>query len=268
MMRDHWNRAALQWRHVGQPLRPAPADIQALKQLLTPHQSARALLLGVTPEIARAVEGAGIRLIAIDRNIEMIQLVWPWAETRDAVAMCGDWKSLPLADASVQWVVGDGCFTLLDYPNGYQGVLREIHRVLSPGGSLVMRYFCRPGQRETFAHIAEDLRSRRIGNIHVLKWRVAMALQGTIQEGVPVDKIWHAINEIVPCREELERHTGWSRVEIDTFDVFRGSSAKFTFPSLDEVREISTPLFQEMSVQIPDYELGSCCPTLVYRSKL
>jgi hypothetical protein len=69
---------------------------------------------------------------------------------------------------------------------------------------------------------------------------------------------------MVPMREELELLTGWSRRVIDTFDVFRGSPATFTFPTLEEVRKISSSLFLETSIYFPQYELGSRCPTVVY----
>jgi SAM-dependent methyltransferase len=179
--------------------------------------------------------------------------------------MCGDWSAIPVASGSIQCVVGDGCFTLLDYPRGYERVFLEIHRILGPGGSLAVRYFCRPTESESLSRIEEDLMCRRIGNAHVLKWRLAMALHGSVREGVPAVQIWQKFNELVPKREKLELHLGWDRREIDTFDVFRGSPAIFTFPTLDEVKEVADPMFCEISHHIPTYELGSCCPTLTYR---
>src|SRR5262245_46649353 len=106
MARDHWHRAALQWQLVGPPLRPAPADIQQLTPLFTACDSARAVLLGVTPEIARAASSAGVPMIAVDRNIEMIQLVWPRADVGNGAAMCSDWSRLPLTSGAASCVVG------------------------------------------------------------------------------------------------------------------------------------------------------------------
>src|SRR5688572_13341133 len=233
--------------------------------VLAPSSSAVALLLGVTPEIARLASTLGIRMLAVDRTLEMIQLIWPRTELRDGAAVCGDWTTIPLPNRSVSCVVGDGCFTLLRHPDGYRRIFAEMHRLLIPGGRFAMRFFCRPIEREALAQIEDDLTNRRIGNIHVLKWRVAMALQNTIQEGVAVDKIWHAISAMVPDRDQLGRVMGWSRNEIDTFDVFRGSPATFTFPTLDEIREISGLHFLEASIHVPSYELGPLCPTVVYK---
>jgi SAM-dependent methyltransferase len=172
-----------------------------------------------------------------------------------------------LPESFVQCAIGDGSFTLLRYPQGYHQVFREIHRVLKPGGGLAIRYFCRPNDSEALTQIEEDLRNRKIENIHVLKWRVAMALHQSIHLGVPVDEIWQALNKMIPDRDELERHTGWNRRVIDTFDVFRGSPAVFTFPTLEEIRQISAPFFLETSTYIPQYELGPCCPTVIYRRR-
>lgn len=199
--------------------------------------------------------------------MDMIQRVWPRTDVRESVPLCGDWKTIPLGDGSVPCVVGDGCFTLLDYPHGYRGVFREVQRVLSPGGRFAMRYFCRPTESESLAQIGEDLWTRRIGNADVLKLRLAMALHGTIQEGVAVDKIWRRFNEMVPERAKLELHLGWGRKEIDTFDVFRDSPAAFTFPTLEEIRDISSSLFVETSIHVPHYELGSRCPTVIYEPR-
>jgi SAM-dependent methyltransferase len=264
MARDHWHRSALQWQYVGQPLKPAPADVELIMPLLTPGESTRALLLGVTPEIARAANNIGARMISMDRNMEMIQMVWPRTNAQNGAAICGDWTMIPFRSNSVSCVIGDGCFTLMKYPDGYLRVFAEVHRILIPGGQFAMRSFCRPAVAESLAQITEDLRNRRIGNFHVLKWRVAMALQRTIQEGIAVEKIWHALNDMAPEREQLERLMGWNRNEIDTVDVYRGSPAIYTFPTLDEIREILGPRFQETSVHFPTYELGSCCPSVVY----
>jgi SAM-dependent methyltransferase len=218
----------------------------------------------VTPEIARAARGLGIRLIAVDRCLDMIHGVWPDGEVGEGIVLCGDWRAIPLADGSVAGVIGDGCFTLLDYPQGYRKVFQEVHRVLSPEGRFVMRYFCRPDRAEPLDLIEEDLWARRIGNVHVLKWRLAMALHGTIDEGISVQRIWRTFQDMVPDRGELQRRMGWTPKEIDTLDVYRGSPAVYTFPTLEEVREVSGALFHETSILRSDYELGSRCPTVCY----
>ena len=97
---DHWNEHARQWSLIGPPLRPAAEDIRLLEAAVQDWRSCtavaapRALLCGVTPEIARMRWPAGTRLIAVDHSRPMIAGVWPAAQV-PGVAVCGDWLALP-----------------------------------------------------------------------------------------------------------------------------------------------------------------------------
>lgn len=263
---DHWNRHAAQWDDVGPPLRPCAQDIDLMaRRLPAVAGTGRAVLLGVTPEIATMAWPAGTDLLAVDRCMGMVRGVWPFVRRADRGVVCGDWSRLPLADGSVALVVGDGCFTLLDYPDSYHALLDEVHRVLEIDGLFAIRHFCRPERQESAAAVFDDLFAGLIGNFHVLKWRLAMALHGTLEQGVAVGDIWTAFTQRVPDRDALSRQLGWSRAAVDTIDAYRGVATRYTFPTLAELRSVVEPQFAELSLDTGTYELGSRCPLICYR---
>ena len=76
-----WPRHAGQWQRVGPPLRPGPDDVRHIEACIAAWSSRqrraapRALLLGVTPELATLNWPDGTALLAVDRALPMIHAV-------------------------------------------------------------------------------------------------------------------------------------------------------------------------------------------------
>jgi SAM-dependent methyltransferase len=268
--RDHWNDHARQWQHVGPPLRPAPADVRLTEALAAEvpragkREPLQAILLGVTPELACMRWPRGTRLLAVDRNMGMIEGVWPRDRlTLPASVVGGDWRELPMSDATAHLVVGDGCYNAMDSPEGYQALSAEVRRVLRPAGRFIMRFFVRPEQAESTEAVFTDLRNGRIGNFHVFKWRLAMSLHGSLDVGVRVGDVWEAWNAEGLEVEILSQRLNWPRAVIATIDAYRGVDTRYTFPTLEEVRASLADYFVELACHVPDYEIGERCPTLL-----
>ncbi len=265
--RDHWPRHARQWALVGPPLRPAPEDVAIVTAEIAAWTAARgraprALLLGVTPELATMAWPAGSTLLAVDRAAAMIGAIFPRAGLPvGATAMVGDWLALPRAARSFDVVVGDGCLSCLAYPAGYRAVAAELRRVLADDGLLLLRLFAAPPQPEPLAEVAAALRAGHIGSLHALKWRLAMAIQAA-DRNVRVIDIWHAFEQLVPDRAALAAATGWPLDVIGTIDAYRGSEVVYSFPTADEVRAALDETFSERATHTPTYELGARCLTL------
>lgn len=268
---DHWGQHALQWSRIGPPLRPAPQDIGFLQEVVADwalrakNVETRALLLGVTPEVIDMAWPRPTRLVAVDRSLPMIRHVWSLHSHNEAQAVCADWRSMPLPDRSCHIAIGDGCLSLLDFPNGYHAALNSIRHVLDPEGLFVMRFFVRPSTAENPAQVFKDLEAGRIGNFHVFKWRLAMALHPDTGQGVRLGDIWDAWNAAVPAPEKLAAKLGWPLGSIATIQVYRGVDTRYTFPTLEEVRDIVGTYFAEQTCHFPTYELGDRCPTLSFR---
>ncbi len=268
--RKYWSVYPQLRQHVGSPLCPAPDDVNLMEALLRDVSQTTnggplcALLLGVTPELTRMSWPQQTRLLALDRNREMVQMVWPRRYlSLPAVAVCSDWRALPIRDANVHVVVGDGCYSQLESAECYQEVSAEVCRVLRPGGHFVMRFFVRPDPAESTAEVFADLASGRIGNFHILKLRLAMALNDRVDVGVQLGDIWEAWNAEGLNAELLSRQLNWPRAAISTIDAYRDLETRYTFPTLQELRARLSNHFVELACHIQGYELGERCPTLL-----
>jgi len=267
-MSDHWDQHARQWEHIGPPLRPGPMDVAHVERLLGEIDISQAVLLGVTPELARLRWPKGARLAAVDRNPGMVANIWPHDMVSvPAVTVLGEWQRLPFGNNSVDVVLGDGCYTLLVGSRGYDALSREVNRVLRPDGHFIMRFFVRPERPESPANVLDDLRHSRIGNFHIFKWRLAMALHESFVSGVAVADVWKMWKTAGVDADALVRDLGWSRSAIDTIDVYRASDARYSFATVKELRAALAPYFREVSCHFPNYELGDRCPIFLLAPK-
>jgi SAM-dependent methyltransferase len=269
---DLWRHQTSQWHLIRPPLRPSPEDIELVENIIAERFGGagpfRALLLGVTPELALMNWPPGARLVAVDRSPAMIRGVWPSRNPQiPARAICADWERLPMADGTMTTAAGDGFNIQLAYPDGYLCLGKEIRRVLHPGGILVMRAFVRPAREEDPDDVFRALSSKKIGNFHAFKLRLAMSLQDHAARGVSLADIWAIWRKRIPDPDELARATRWPAAEIRTIDAYRDSGTRYSFPNLGELREALRTQFRELECLHPGYELGDRCPTLVLRAR-
>lgn len=267
---DYFSAHARAWDRLGPPLRPAAEDVRIAERCVasTPrrsqHAGLRALILGVTPELACMRWPAGTTLLAVDRSQDMIDAVWPGERLRcPGRALCGDWSELPLESGAADAVLGDGSFTLLGWPDPQRVVCREIRRVLAAEGRLLLRVFVCPEARESLEGVFEALHAGGIGSFHAFKWRLAMSLQAGPEEGVLVRDVWHAWQDRAIDRDALARRLGWSRDAIDSIDAYREAGSRLCFPTLQQMRALLAEEFRELACHVPAYELGARCPTLL-----
>ena len=268
-----WESVALQWHRWGPPLRPSSADVRRTEAAVArwgrrnSGEALHALLLGVTPELAGMAWPKPSRLLAVDRSPTMLRYVWPGDVPGRRQAIRGNWLDLPVAPRSQDVVIGDGCFPQLDYPTSQRAFAAALHRVLHPGGILVMRFFVQLPRRESVAEVFDALRAGRIGNFHVLKLRLAMALHQDCRQGVRLHNVWMAWQAAGIDASWLPTHAGWSENAVGTIDFYRGQNARLTLPTLAEHQALLSEWFDEVSIEIPDYELGERCPMIVCRPK-
>lgn len=263
----HWEQHAKQWRFVGLPLRPAREDVRIMEGLVKDYGQGRhllALLFGVTPELAAMDWPEGARLLAVDRSEGMIRHVWPRSGLGVASHMIrGDWNALPIRGGSLDMVIGDGFYTPLNYPQDYLRLGYELYRVLRPGGFYLIRAFIRPEVAEGIHVVKHDLFAGRIGSFHAFKWRLAMALHGSLHEGVRLSEVWNQWHAMRCEADQLGVPLNWPEEEIATINAYRGVETRYTFPTLAELRDALHPLFIEKECHIPEYELGERCPILL-----
>jgi uncharacterized protein YbaR (Trm112 family)/SAM-dependent methyltransferase len=268
---DRWEQFSLNWDTFQPPLRPAPQDIDLLERLVGEALGGacsvrpRALLLGVTPEIATMRWPAGTQLLAADSSEPMIRNVWPGRAVPDALVVRADWTMMPVHDAAFDIVVGDGSVNVPPYPDSFFAIVREVRRLLKDSGVLAMRVFARPEEREPIERIFADLRGGRIGNLGIFRWRLAMALHGDLAAGTRMGDLWEAWEANVPDPEELMRSLDWPLEQLGPIiNSTRGYEGRTIFPTVNELREALAPDFEQTAWHVPDYETGDRYPTLVF----
>lgn len=268
-----WERQLRQWNLFSPPLRPAVEDTGFLQGEITAWAAARrdgparAFVLGVTPEVPAMDWPPGSRVYAVDRLPGMVKHVWPATAPFAAGAILADWLAAPFAPESADFITGDGSFTLIRWDE-YRRTLASFARILRPDGRLVVRFFVRPAAGEPADAVFADLAAGRIGNFHIFKWRLAMALQRDCRMGVCVGDVWRAWQERDIDEEQVVAETGWSADVVHTIHSYRGSDIIYTFPNLEELRGITGEGFEELACHIPAYEMGDRCPTIVMQRRV
>ena len=269
---SHWVRHAAQWGRVGSPLRPVDEDAALYWRAITlalaesDLAAARVLLLGVTPELTALPWPRGSSLLACDSSLAMLQYIWPLGRFSGtfAAALNADWLALPLAPGACHLVVGDGSLSNFSRVEDYRRCARELHRVLPPGGCLVLRLFCPPQEPESPDEVLADLRRGQVGGFHAYKWRLVMAIHAS-DENARLADVWKRWESAFPAPEAVASLSGWSPDAIRTLEAYRNAAARYSFYSLDEVRSLLAPEFEFLGATGPGYELGERCPIVSFR---
>lgn len=210
-------------------------------------------MLGVTPPIAAMQWPAGTQLTAIDWAEAMLRRVLP----RDrAQAVRGDWRALPLADATVDIAISDNCFMVLGSLADADRVAREVHRVLRPGGVFCLRALFRPDDLPAPAELIDTLVAGRIVKPEIFRWQFAMALQAGSPDGIRLATVWQAWRDAVADPLALCRRHGWPDQIFAGFDRWKDLACRYTFPSRGELLELAgrhfDPLLHEAQAGLVD----------------
>ena len=268
---DDWKKHSRQWQNIGPPLRPQEEDITFLRNtIVIPSDFSKSkydiLLLGVTPELVALPWPTSSHMLAVDKSRAMIQQLWRPNPAIRSHAVRSDWFQLPVGDENFDLILGDCCMTLMHPEQDRPRFLKELRRVLRPGGRLALRLFVRPEISETPENVFDDLWNNRIGNFHIFRWRLLMALHGSSHEGVLISRAWDYWQQSVLNNDQIVACTGWDPVIIATMEAYRDSISRYFFLTLEQSRNILGHFLTERDVQTPTYELGCCCSTVIYSS--
>lgn len=257
--KKHWQDFADKWNRLGSPLRPCAEDVENFRHAMG-GDPGRCLLLGVTPELA----GLTSQLTAIDNSAAMIGALWK--NSREAIL--GDWLDLPFATGSFDTVIGDGCLTLLPRPVQHKIFFAQLHRVLAPGGKIVLRLFVSPEEGESCEFVCNEALAGKIKGFHAFKWRLSMAIASkSADRDLAVADTYRIFERFIPDREQLASATGWPFEDMETINVYRDSDARYSYPTLPQIRRSLHPALKETNLLYGHYELAERCPILVLESR-
>jgi len=222
-------------------------------------------MLGVTPEIAGMAWPAGTKLMAIDRSEPMIAHVWPGDIAGSRTAIRADWFDHDYGRIDI--VIGDGVFAIMRYPDQYRKLVGKIAAALPAGGLFVTRPFLQAIERETTETVVRDMVDGRIGSINAFKFRLAMSMQSSAEEGVRHGDVFDAARRAGIDCDTLAARTGWSELEIDTLRIYEGKDARLSFPSTGEMASLMSEHYETIGEARSDYEMGERCPVMTYRRR-
>jgi SAM-dependent methyltransferase len=267
----YWDDLARSYWMLESPLRPTGEELLSTQQVAMRHAALRpagpfrALLLGVTPDLARMQWPENTKLFAVDHSFPMVKVVWPGNIPEVRHAICGDWLAMPLADSSCNLAIGDGSMNCVRYPDGFRKVAASVARALRPDGLLVLRCYAQLEQKEDPDRVLASLSKGDMPSFHYFKFRLLMALQEDAREGVAVADVYRCWvrSGIDPARLAASR--GWDPATIRTLDLYRDSSTVHTFPTLAECRSVLREYFDEVSCSYASFPLAERCPMLVLK---
>jgi SAM-dependent methyltransferase len=264
--RDHFSRIAPKWSHFGPPLRPWPDDTAMVQRIAgTLESAAKVVVLGLTPEIIGCRWPADTELAAVDHSPTMIKAMWPPEKgPENAQVILADWCAMPIPSASVDLIVGDGCFVVQTFPQGFESLIREVHRVLQPAGRFVIRVFLRPDHPESLEDIARALARGEIGSVHAIKLRLLAAVHGVSGAGSLLDDVWRAWDAMPNAPDALAGRPGWTAEEVVGIESYCGMQARYYLPTLAELRQVMGGFLSELECVRGAHELSDRCPTLVW----
>jgi len=108
------------------PFRPHTSEIRILREVVFDKVESqkitdfKVLVLGATEEITSLDWPEGTTLTAVDCSKVMIDAFWPGDVPGRRKVICADWFDMPFTKNSFHFIVGDGVFNFMSYPEGYR----------------------------------------------------------------------------------------------------------------------------------------------------
>jgi hypothetical protein len=270
---DAWGSIARNYAAFASPFVPCSEDIGTYEHSIAAYaESSKAsdmnvLMLGVTPALALMRWPRGTRITAVEKSSSVIRELWPGDIPGVREAKCANWFTALNARGACDVVIGDGSFIACRFPDEIRTLSHSISTVLKDGGVLVIRNYIRPAMPETVENVFHALFDATPMKVDCFKLRLYLAMQKSVTEGVAVREAAELLQEYRLDPESMVERLGWTAAAIEPFRTWRTSNAIYTFPTLSELREVLSEVFDEVSVTFPRYELGLSCPTLVMRQK-
>ena len=215
----------------------------------------------MTPELA----GICPQLLAVDRSEMMIAKLW-LGNSENRHVLQDDWLTMELPRHGFAASIGDGSFNAVGYPEGHIRLYSQLRKFVAPGGQLVFRVYLTPDAGETVIDLVRLSTRAADCSFQVFKWRLMMAMVSeTGNPNININEVWLHFQRLFPDRMALSRATGWEMRDIDSIDVYRGSTEVYSFPTRAQLFDAIPPDFERTLKRVGSYELAERCPLLIIR---
>lgn len=268
-----WSGIARSYAAFGSPFVPCHSEIETYQRAVCAHAEAagvggvRALMLGVTPGLALMHWPQDSQVLAAEISPAVIEALWPGDVPGTRAAVCASWFAIPAECGSCDVVVGDGVLAICRFPGEVRELLRCVSELLAENGVLIVRSYIRPHITESLDALFDELFGARRMTVDCFKLRLYLAMQRSVREGVRVKDAARILERYKLDRQVMLEQLGWSKSAVEPFALWRNSDATYSFPTLDELRDMTSELFDDFATTYPDYELAHCCPILVMRKR-
>ena len=255
MTTSHWAQRSQHWNRSQPPLRPDPAAVRLIQDLIG-NTTSDILLLGVTRELTLAFEN----VLAVEREPNMIANVW-LGDTDSKRVIHNDWLKVQFPLERFGGAVGDGSINQVAFPHDQLQLLDRILDWLEPGGTFACRMYTRPDTAITL----DDL--RREGLTPTINWSayrrmLSMYLAEIEGQTIHTRNITGVFNELFPDRSILP----WTQQELEMIDTYATSKLQSCLPTRKELEQIIPARAREVQfLDVGDYDLAHCCPVLTFK---
>jgi hypothetical protein len=273
-MKEFWLARASRAGHLSAPGEPSDEDLRVYSGYADNLQRAQAasgksgLLLGVTQAI---VDWS--RKLAL--HVTVMDFCEPLAQRLQSI--CRDWEGFRIIvdnwlttvqkDHSFCWAAGDGVVNAVGTGRNAVTLFGQIRRLLSPGSIFIQRLMIRPSTPPDSLEILQEAAAGRIHSLGALKHQVAQSLQPSFMDGVKLSEVRNAILDSGILPRNSDGHYRWSHEPLSALDYYSIEGASLCYPTLEELRKLTSDDFEELTISYGDYEMGQLCPTIVYRTR-
>ncbi len=239
---SHYENMIAIWEAIGLPLRPKSPVKEKIKALI-PSPDSDLLVMGVTPEFYAMAD----RVTALDISPAMIGAIWP-GDGPGKQAVQGSWLDMPFADDSFDIVLSDGVMNIVSQPDSLDLMLREVRRVLRPGGRAIMRWFVAPEIQPEDAEIFDFAMNHCQGSIDAMRWRIVVhTAQCSDAPYIEVAEAYEMFERLFPDTEQLCLANDWDAETVARVRVYKDGTQKFHIPTCSEAIEIAQRYFPTAS---------------------
>jgi hypothetical protein len=178
-------------------------------------------------------------------------------------AVRADWRRMPVAEGSLDFAVGDGCYSTFAGLDDVRAVNLELARALRDGATACIRSFARPERGDSLDAVFDNLASGRHANLDMFRWLVAMALHPTDGTGIALRAVWEAWHERVPDPEAHPARRLWSADAVANIEGWREAQGRYVFPTVRELEACAAPHLEVTAIDCGRYEWAERFPRVV-----